>query len=388
MKNRTGIILLLFLVLLAGCEQDEWTDGTVPASDRRTVLVWLGTDNNFRAEATQKIETLRQSWEKNNDGNLLVYADASDRSALIHIYHSERKGNIADTLALYPPENSAGPATLIRVLNDVKTYRPAASYGLVVLSHATGWLPAEMSEPPRLKSVILDKTTNETDNYMELSDFANAIPYKLDFIIFDACFMGSVEVCYELKDKADYIVASPAEVLSPGFVYSSMMGHLFGTVGANDYSPLQAVARDFYEYHDSQSGLHRSATVSVIKTAELENLAAVFHSVLAQSPPVGDSGGLDMQCYGYGNQKIYFDLGDCIQKLSPGHYNDIQAALDRCVIYKACTPSYYSAGTGTMQLIRTFGGLSMYIPQAEYPVANEAYNKLKWAERARPAPPV
>jgi hypothetical protein len=62
---------------------------------------------------------------------------------------------------------------------------------------------------------------------MELADFANAIPYKLDFIIFDACFMGSVEVCYELKDKAEYIVASPTEILSPGFVYSSMMQHLF-----------------------------------------------------------------------------------------------------------------------------------------------------------------
>ena len=153
---------------------------------------------------------------------------------------------------------------------------------------------------------------------------------------------------------------------------------------------LIAVARDFYEYYDNQSGLHRSATVSVIKTAELENLATVFHSVLAQSPPVGDLGGLglDVQCYGYSNQKIYFDLGDCIQKLSPEHYNDIQAALDRCVIYKACTPSYYSAGTGTMQLIRAFGGLSVYVPQAAYPIAYEAYNKLKWAERVRPAPPV
>jgi hypothetical protein len=383
--NRLIPGIVLFSCILFGCEKEEPLPNEIPASDRRTVLIYLGTDNNFRSEAAQKIETLRQSWEKNNDGNLLVYADSGDRPALIHIYHSERKGNIIDTLAIYPPENSASPATLTRVLNDVKTYRPAASYGLVVLSHATGWLPAEMSEPPRLKSVILDKTTNETDNYMELPDFAEAIPYKLDFIIFDACFMGSVEVCYELKDKADYIVASPAEVLSPGFVYSSMMGHLFGRGVLQN--ALTAVARDFYEYYNSQSGLHRSATVSVIKTAELESLAAVFQGIAGQAR--NDNEDLQgLQTFGYGNQKIYFDLGDCIQKLSPGHYNDIQAALDRCVIYKACTPSYYSAGTGTMQLIRTFGGLSVYIPQAEYPTANEAYNKLKWAERARPAPPV
>ncbi|MDR0541086.1 MAG: hypothetical protein LBH19_02615 [Dysgonamonadaceae bacterium] len=69
---------------------------------------------------------------------------------------------------------------------------------------------------------------------------------------------------------------------------------------------------------------------------------------------------------GYGAQKIYFDPGDCIQKFAPEKYNEFQSALDKSVIYKACTDSYYSAGTGTMQVIRAFGGLSVYIPQEEY----------------------
>jgi hypothetical protein len=156
-----------------------------------------------------------------------------------------------------------------------------------------------------------------------------------------------------------------------------MMGHLFDKVGANNYSPLRAVAQDFYEYYDNQSGLLRSATVSVIKTAELENLATIFKSIQSQSPPVVDLGGL--QTFGYGNQKIYFDLGDYVQQLSPERYTEFQTALDSCVLYKANTPSYYSAGVGTLKVIRTFSGLSVYIPQAAYPEANEAYGRLKWA---------
>jgi hypothetical protein len=371
-------LFFFFLAVFSGCEKEEFLPDEIPISAQRTVLVYLGVDNNFRPEAQQKIETLTTHWNANLDGNLLVYADTGERPVLIHIYRHAQKGNIADTIAIYPPENSANPATLTRTLNKIQTDFPANSYGLIVLSHATGWLPAEMSYPtPALRSIILDKSTDESNNYMELSDFAEAIPYKLDFIIFDACFMGSVEVAYELKDKTDYLVASAAEVISPGFVYASMMQHLFTPTpkGALGVIPdLTAVAREFYEYYNHQSGLYRSATVSVVKTSELENLRTVFQGI--DDKNYNDLYGL--QTFGYGMQKIYFDLGDYIQQLSPERYAAFQTALDKCVIYKANTPSYYSAGTETLQVIRTFSGMSVYIPQAVYPQANEVYKRLKW----------
>ena len=373
LKHSRLLFLAVICVILSGCKKDDPTSCRPPASARRTVLVYLGTDNNFSAEAAQKIDTLKKYWDKTIDGNLLVYADAGKNPVLVHIYHKERQGNVADTIETYPAENSANPATLARALNKAKAYRPTASYGLVVLSHGSGWLPAEMSDPISIKSIILDKNTNEANKYMELSDFAEAIPYKLDFIIFDACFMGSIEVCYELKDKADYIVASPAEVLAPGFVYTTMVRHMFAPI-----PDLTAVAREFYEYYDNQSGMSRSATVSVVKTSEMEALATVVKNLTQQNTLADNLE--NIQTYGFGAQKIYFDLGDYLQKLSPENSSNIQAALDKCVIYKACTPKYYSAATG-QQTIYTFSGLSLYIPQAAYPAANEAYKKLKWTAR-------
>jgi hypothetical protein len=51
MKKKT-CILLLCICILAGCEKDkDLPDDAVPVSSRRTVLVYLGTDNNFRPEA-------------------------------------------------------------------------------------------------------------------------------------------------------------------------------------------------------------------------------------------------------------------------------------------------------------------------------------------------
>jgi hypothetical protein len=374
MKLKDCILLTILMLLTAACERED-PPFSPPASTRRTVLVYLGADNNFFEEAIEKIETLRYNWDKTNDGNLLIYSDKGNNPVLIHIYYDYRKGNVADTIEIYPAENSANPQTLNRVLNRVKAYRPAKSYGLVVLSHASGWLPAEMSEPSlQLRSVILDKSTDEPDNYMEIVDFAAVIPYKLDFIIFDTCFMGSVEVACELKDKADYIVASPAEVISPGFVYSSMMSHLFQA-----QPDLTAVAEEFYDCFNKQSGLFRSATVSVIKTAELEALKTLFQEIagmLKLSLYHNDVNRI--QTFGYGDPKIYFDLGDCIRHIAPGNYAGFQTALDKCVIYKANTSSYYSTGTGALEVIREFSGLSVYIPQDTYPIANEMYNRLKW----------
>jgi hypothetical protein len=342
----------------------------------------LGTDNNFGDhppydEDAQKIETLKANWDKDINGNLFVYADSrrTKTAVLVHIYYNRRLGNVADTIEIYQSENSANPATLTRVLNRVKNYCPmASSYGLVVLSHGSGWLPAEMSQPKiLLRSVIQDTGTKELYNYMELWDFAEAIPYKLDFIVFDVCFMGAVEVAYELKDKADYIVASPAEVLVPGFVYSTMMQNLFAPV-----PDVAAVARDFYEYYDNRTGYYRSATVSVVKTSELEDLANVVKNITKQNAPLTDLS--NIQTFGFHPQKIYFDLEDYLLKLSPENKNQIQTALDKCVIYKENTPSYYSMGAG-MSPINMFSGLTVYIPQPAYPKANDEYGRLKWAKR-------
>jgi hypothetical protein len=375
-KNKVSQIIMLIMVqvFFFACERDE-PDFSPPASDRCTVLVYLGTDNNFRAEAAEKTEQLKSGWNEAIDGNLLVYADAGDRTALIHIYSHPQRGSIADTVEIYPPENSADVATLTRVLNRVREYRPAASYGLVVLSHATGWLPASMSDPaPMLRSVILDRSTTDPANYMELAGFAAAIPYKLDFIVFDACFMGAIEVCCELKEKADCIVASPAEVVSPGFVYSAMPERLFTYPQAD----LQGVAEDFYGYFNAQSGPYRSATVSVVRTAGLDALADTFREIAKQAGNDGNISLNDIQTFGYGRQKIYFDLGDYVRHLSPERCNEFLAGLDNCIVYKAHTDSYYTAGVATLLPIKSFSGLSVYIPQSAYPEANTKYRELKW----------
>jgi len=119
------LFLPVFWFLFSGCRKEKPSNDP-PVSDRRTVLVYLGTDNIFSHEAAEKIEQLKNNWNKDVDGNLLVYADAGKNPVLVHIYHTDLRGNVADTINIYQPENSANPATFARVLNGAKEYRPAA----------------------------------------------------------------------------------------------------------------------------------------------------------------------------------------------------------------------------------------------------------------------
>ena len=64
---------------------------------------------------------------------------------------------------------------------------------------------------------------------------------KMDFIIFDACFMGSVEVAYELRDVCDKIVASPTEVIAEGMDYITMASYLMKSSG----SDLEGFCRNY-----------------------------------------------------------------------------------------------------------------------------------------------
>ena len=91
-----------------------------------------------------------------------------------------------------------------QVLNDIIQMYPAQEYRLILWSHGTSWLPAGSS---------LRSFGEDSGKQMNIPDLAENLPIKFDFILFDACLMGSVEVVYELKEKANFIISSSTETI-------------------------------------------------------------------------------------------------------------------------------------------------------------------------------
>jgi hypothetical protein len=161
---------------------------------------------------------------------------------------------IRDTLMVMRDSTiSASAETLNEVLTFVHEKFPATGYGMLFTSHGTGWVPAGYaSDPnkfdpqaggsgniwsrqrrssaiptpylelpqdgshPAVKSFGVHNITKSTAYEMEITDMAAAYPMKMDYIIFDACFMGGIEVAYEFRNVCDKMVFSQTEILADG----------------------------------------------------------------------------------------------------------------------------------------------------------------------------
>ncbi|PXV60104.1 cysteine peptidase C11 family protein [Dysgonomonas alginatilytica] len=366
-----GAILLLFL--LFSCINDEECISIAP---RHILIVYMGGDNNLSGETDQKIEAIRSGWKASDGDKLLIYQDGAGTAPTLTEIVNRKGQNTLNILKTYSEENSADPQVFARVIAEVQALYPLSSngrtYGLLLFSHASGWLPKGALTQPRstTRSIIIDGSDE-----MNLIDFANAIPDNtFEYIVFEACFMAGIEVAYELKDKTNYILASSAEIVSPGFTesYPQTINNLF-----EDTPNLTQFAKGSFDYFNNNTGWQHSATFSVIKTSELDNLAAFVKSNCDFDKEITIN---DIQHFDRYSYRLFFDFEDYYSRLLENDTQkaELSALVEKAVIWKAATTAFMIGYNGFE--INKYSGLTSYIPQERFPFLNGEYNKLKWSE--------
>ena len=214
----------------------------------------------------------------------------------------------------------------------------------------------------------------EDGKEMDIMEMVKALPYRFSYIIFDACLMGGIEVAYQLKDSTDYILFSPAEVLVKGFPYSRIMEPLFRTP-----ADVREVGDLYYNYYNNQGGDSRSATISLIKTSELENVAAVAGKIFDKyREKIALLNTNAIQRYLRINLPWFYDLEDFIGQLADSQdAAEFSSALQKAVIYKAATPYFLNLP------IERFSGMSIYVPNPTNEVLDNYYRQYEWNKATR-----
>ena len=374
-------IRLLFCALamaltLFSCKKAE-TEEIVVVKRPKTVLLYMVANNNLSYDAENSISRLQNGYIPAEEGNLLVYKHCAGMDpVLLHIKKGEEGTVVADTAYRFPPRVSATKSALTQALNVTQALFPADSYGLILWSHGTGWIPplaSSSSAAQEQRSGSCPERTFGLDGKVELEirDLAQAIPYKLSFMLMDACFMGGIETAYEVKDSVDYYIGSPAEILTESFPYHKIMQHIFKSTP--DYA---AVCREYYDYYNAKSGAERSATVALMDCSKLAEVAEVAKRVFDQYGERIASLDLSLlQPYFRGSSSKYFyDLKDLIDAIADASLSaEFAAALERAVPYKAATPYFIELP------IRSFCGVSTYVPgnPADTKLA-DYYKQYKW----------
>ena len=349
---------------------------------------WLPEDNPY--------DNVLLVFSRHTKGNKSNYNDPV-KPVLERIYIGRDDTVSRDTIdvpGLTISTMAADAGTLHTVLSYVKDNFSADSYGMVFSSHATGWLPSgyygkaysfksllplKPGQKRLMTKTIGQEQVSSTGYEMDVTDFASAFPagMKFDYILFDACLMGCVEVAYELRNVCDRVAFSQAEVLADGLDYTTMSTRLIKGLSPD----IEGVCRDFYDLYDGKTGDEHSATISLIDTGSLDGLADVCKGLFKKYR--SSINALDyhtVQGYYGGNAHWFFDLEDVLIKagISESEESSLKNALDQCVIYKGCTGQYYSALDYSTHKVSTFSGLSMFLPCAGDTRLRSFYKSYAW----------
>lgn len=416
----------VILLAAAGCDKSGKEE---PVNENRRVLLFYECGfNNLGSYLRNNMAGLSEGYvPRKGEDVLLVYSRMSKsnydytptESYITRIYATNKGKVVSDTLAVIGSDVIASsPSTMEKILNYVRTEFPAKGYGMVFSSHGSGWLPAGYfnspsrfendhageirseslqvrleSMPSRSRLPVPEGDLADSDPYygmtrsigqdavrgsyygheMDIREFASGIPYHLDYILFDMCYTGGVELAYGLRDKADYLGLSPAEVLGDGmFDYTKLTSFLLKGASPD----FEGLFKDSFDLYDKQSGVYRSATVNVIRTDGMENLAEVCSNLVREySDTLANVSPGSIQSYYRMNRHYFYDLVDIFAKCgaTQAELDRLGEAIDRCVIYKNATPRFMNEFS-----IDTYSGFSMYLPCAGTELLDFYYKKEAW----------
>jgi len=373
MKLQFSTVFLFLAFIFASCSDEDKLDVVTP---KQTILVYMAGENSLsdytRTNLTSIIAGAKQA--KIEECDLLVYSDARRSLPKLYKIEKNRQGVVDSVLVkTYEEQNSANKEIMNKIITDVFKEYPAEEKGLFLWSHATAWLPSDLDN--YLRSFGQDGT-----NHMEITELREALPDGLDYIIFDACYMASAEVVYELRNKANYILGSSTEVIAEGFPYTLTIPELLADNTLENR--LIRAANSFYNHYNAQSGDRRTGNVSLIKTADLDALATACRSVFAgrytEDQMIDPSiYGLNIQALEYLTVPITYSFLYDFKAYLTAIGADIET---KAVIYKATTPTSFFGSRYVQKSmpINTYSGLSIYVPQKKNPKMNEWYKRLAW----------
>lgn len=371
----------------------------------RTVMVYMVAENDLSGAAADDIREMLAGIK-----DMTLYAHDRlviflDDVSLPRIYVLDKNVKAFSLSELNPVKqyreevNSASAATLSDFVDYVQTYYPASSYGLVMWSHASGWIPSTFSgdNPPvpdsKKRSFGWDNGSNSSlylqGNQMNIDDMARVLVEKdgVDFILFDACMMQSVENVYELKDAARYIIASPAEIPGPGAYYATMVRAMFKQEAYAD-----AMVDAYYNQYGN-SGNPYGIVISAVNTSALPAFSAYMKNLIARYEErlwaLDYRSLLNYFHYGewdYKNTDMFDVRGVMLHLLDEQEYESWQNKMSQVVRCKHSNYWYSLYVKKTVQIEDSqCCGLSMFIPRKIYDdnasmKYNIVFKDTKWAQ--------
>lgn len=393
----------LLVIVLAACS-NEIPEQQPAKRSGRTVLAYLISNSPKSLEGNLQdnvVDMYMALAEIKDSCTLLVFYRPQEYSSYLDVptllcFDTDGRGNINNLPAVTGTDltfesvcqvaqkkeytmNSqiaTDPVVMEEVLKDMQKIAPSDSYGLILGSHASGWMKGNS---------VQSKAFGDDDGYnIDIPDLANVLKKsfseKLDFVLFDACMMGTAEVGYELKEATSHCIASVMETPVYGFPYDRILPYLY--TENIDYS---AVCHEFMSFNKTNN---LWGTCAVMDCSQMENLASAVKAKLSEWQDALSSVSMqNVQQYGVNSYKYFsYDVLDFFRELGrksgvvkTTDLNEaiasVQSALNQAVIAKDCLSGVDYDFEGLTIDGTRFCGIGMYIPKEYNPYVA---NKTAW----------
>ena len=404
----------------------------------QTVFMFFPWSNNLLSDFRRTVEDMQTvvTQRSMKDERIMVFMATSEREAVLFELKKQNGRCLTDTLRRYSDRPFTSRQWLTSLFSEVITLAPASRYGMVVGCHGLAWVPVQGQRNTRKRLGSQERIDEEDNLYkeerideennlykkeridkeglykeeridkegepndlmhfevqgpvttrfiggtypetqIETTDLADAMAdagLHTEYILFDACYMSSVEVAYELKDVTHYLIASPTEVLSYGFPYITMGKHLLGTP---NYKGIVDSFISFYSSYNLPYG-----TVAVTDCTQLDALAAIAQQINAAAAEPTNAAATEptnaasegklntarsgkdvpngVQIMDGYSPTLFYDLGHLMSLKDAGTVLTAAFAeqLDKTVPYKGHTDQYFTALKDAPVDIKHYSGLN------------------------------
>ena len=391
---RNLALLIVICVTFIGCEPKPHEDKTPP----QTIIFYMAGTHLGSYFRTNR-EAIKSALNQNIQGKsrvVIFYHNTKSEAELKELYFQDGLCQ-EKVLATYTLPAQMTATDMGYIFSDIIGRTPSKSHSLIIGSHGLGWIPigAEpQSSAAHLGMKKADVLTHEElwerkgdivtrylgedscpQNRFDVTDLAEALTsagVKMEYILFDACFMANVESVYDLRNNAKYIVGSPCEIMGAGFPYANIMPELLKGDGVS--YDLDAVCRIFNEDYAANPGY--SGTIALFDCAQMDGLAQAMKRVNnAEKREYKQS---NIQTYEGLSPHVFFDLGDYVDKMCADE--EVKRAfneqLNRTVLSKYTLDSFLSMyGTSGKYRVNVFTGMNTSAPS---PLYRSAYEQTAW----------
>ena len=285
-----------------------------------TLMIYMAGDNNLSPAAEIDLAELRRVGST-ADVRVMVEVDLAGAGGTRRLRIGPTEA--AETATDLGETDSGDPESVLGFVRWECAQAPSARYGLILWNHGGGWEPAELDrlaaaagtrqwsaaegreragagmgrlffrgsverilrlDSRRQRAICSDDGSGHSLDTVELghllANVRTLLGQPLDLLGMDACLMSTLEVAYQVRDSARYLVASQDNEPAAGWPYDRLVRALIANPAIATAELAAAIVADYCEVH-AQASRVAPVTQSALDLQQLDALTAPLDALAA-----------------------------------------------------------------------------------------------------------